>query len=560
MPLRRKLPRLADQHHLIQALPHPRGSETEKPALNDPVHFPASTYGKLLFLRCGLACVLALAACSGVFASDGLRWFDSGRPSGTAMQAVGILAHAEAEGLDPASYNATGLGLALAAAARDTAGPAEAARLDQALTVAMRRYLSDLHFGRVDPRRISENYSPAAPGAFDPGAVLDQAVRDKRLLGAVAEAAPPFPLYGELRPALSTYRRLALDTAKTPLWHANLPPLPGKKLEIGQTYTGLPMLIQRLAVLGDMPADSFISTRYTEDAVKGVMAFQERHGLEPDGVIGRQTLAALDVSPAERVRQIELTMERLRWTPIMKAPRTIVVNVPENYLEAYDVHDGKAELKTRMRVITGSAPKNRTPIFDLEMNAIEFSPYWNVPYSIASKELVPELRRYPAHFVKQDLEFVAGTRVIREFSFESLDAVMRGEMRIRQRPGPKNAMGLVKFLMPNKDNIYLHYTASPRLFERYRRDLSHGCVRVHKPVELAKFVLQNEPEWDEARITAAMEAGESTILNLRETVRVVIAYKTVRVRDGGQVYFFADVYGQDRLLDRALRGEGDRVN
>jgi len=101
---------------------------------------------------------------------------------------------------------------------------------------------------------------------------------------------------------------------------------------------------------------------------------------------------------------------------------------------------------------------------------------------------------------------------------------------------------------------------SPRLFERYRRDLSHGCVRVHKPVELAKFVLQNEPEWDEARITAAMEAGESTILNLRETVRVVIAYKTVRVHDGGQVYFFADVYGQDRLLDRALRGEGDRVN
>jgi murein L,D-transpeptidase YcbB/YkuD len=313
------------------------------------------------------------------------------------------------------------------------------------------------------------------------------------------------------------------------------------------------MLIQRLIALGDMPAESFISTVYSPEAAEGVMAFQERHGLEPDGVIGRQTVAALDVSPASRVRQIELTMERLRWTPLLQAPRVIVVNVPENYLEAYEVRGDEIELKARMRVITGTAPDNRTPIFDLEMTAIEFSPYWNVPYSIASKELVPELRKYPARFEKQELEFVAGSRVIPEFSFESLDAVMRGEMRIRQRPGPKNAMGLVKFIMPNKDNIFLHYTASPRLFERYRRDLSHGCVRVQKPVELAKFVLDNEPEWDEARIVEAMEAGESMTLNLREPVRVVIAYKTVRVRDDGQVQFFADVYGQDRLLDKALQ-------
>jgi len=519
-----------------------------------PSRFPA--------FRRTLAGVALLAALlyAGAATAAGLLWFEDGRPAGVALQAVGILAHAEADGLDPANYNATGLGLALAEAGRGNVGTDDQVRsLDQALTVAMKRYISDLHYGQVDPRRIRENYM-TRPDTFDPGAVLEEAVRGNRLLEAVAEAVPPFPLYRELRSALGQYRRLARDTDRTPLWHSPLPSLPGRKLELGQNWSGLPVLIQRLTALGDMPQDSFVSTTYSADVVKGVMAFQERHGLEPDGVVGPMTVAALDVSPAARVRQIELTMERLRWTPIMHAPRTIVVNVPDNYLEAYEVHNGSVELKTRMRVITGKAPKNRTPIFDLEMRSIEFAPYWNVPYSIASKELVPELRKYPAHFARQNLEFVSGRTVVPEFSFEALDAVMRGDMRIRQRPGPKNAMGLIKFIMPNKDNIFLHYTSTPRLFERYRRDLSHGCVRVQKPLELARFVLHDDPEWDDTRIREAMDAGESTFLDLDETVRVVIAYKTVKVSNDGQIHFFADVYGQDRLLDQALRGGGDRLN
>jgi murein L,D-transpeptidase YcbB/YkuD len=521
-----------------------------------PSSFPVGFTGFAALRAMTGAFILALTLSAQAVAADGLLWFEHGRPIPQARQAVEILAHADAEGLDPAKYDAATLALTLAAAESASNWAEDAlVHFDNDLTEAMRRFLSDLHYGQVDPRSISENYTPST-SSFDPAVILETSVRQGRLREAVAEAAPPFPLYADLRAALAQYRRLARETDHSPLWRSDLPPLPGKKLELGQSYAGLPMLIQRLEALGDMPADSMISTHYTADVVKGVMAFQERHGLEPDGVIGRQTIAALDVSPAARVRQIQLTMERLRWTPIMQAPRTIVVNVPENYLEAYDLGDGGIELKTRMRVITGNAPKNRTPIFDLNLRAIEFSPYWNVPYSIASKELVPELRKYPARFDKQGFEFVSGNRVIPEFSFDALDAVVRGEMRIRQRPGPKNAMGLVKFIMPNRDNIYLHYTASPRLFERYRRDLSHGCVRVQKPVELAKFVLQNDPQWDEARITAAMEGGNSTILNLSDTVRVVIAYKTVRVRDDGQVLFFADVYGQDMLLERALREHG----
>jgi murein L,D-transpeptidase YcbB/YkuD len=513
-------------------------------------------------IRGGLPCIVLLLTllCGSAHSAQDLLWFEEGRPRGQALQAVTILAGAETEGLDPAAYNATGLRLALVAASRDAHVPEdETVLLDAALTAAMERYISDLHYGQVDPRLIQENYT-SSPGIYDPAAVLREAVRTNSLLQAVSEAVPPFPLYRELRSALAQYRRLALDADRMPLWDSPLPPLPGKKLELGQTWTGLPMIIRRLVALGDLPGDFFISTTYSEDVVKGVMAFQERHGLDPDGVVGRLTAAALDVPPAARVRQIELTMERLRWTPIMHAPRTIVVNVPDNYLEAYEVRDGKVELKTRMRVITGKAPKNRTPIFDLEMRSIEFSPYWNVPYSIASQEIVPEMRKYPAHFHQQNLEFVAGNKVITEFSFDNLDAVLRGEMRIRQRPGPKNAMGLIKFIMPNKDHIFLHYTSAPRLFERYRRDLSHGCVRVQKPVELARFVLNYAPEWDEERIEELMNAGEASFLKLDETVRVVIAYKTVKVGNDGKVHFFADVYGQDTLLDRALRGGPDMVN
>jgi len=502
---------------------------------------------------------LCLPLCS--VASETPRWFYQGRPTAQADQAVAILAGAADEGLSPANYNATTLGLAVAAAG--TGAPLDgtaATSLGDALTAAMHSYLSDLHFGRVDPRAIRENFSTAAAGDFDPAVVLEQAVRGHRLAEAVAAAAPPLPLYRELRRALAHYRKIAADTAQTPLWSVPLPPLPDKTLEPGQVYSGLPMLAQRLVALGDLPEDTFISDSYSGEIAAGVQSFQERHGLAPDGVIGRRTLADLNVSPAARVRQIELTMERLRWTPLLDAPRVVVVNVPDNILEAYEVHDGQLEEKLRMRVITGNAPDKQTPIFDREMRSIEFNPYWNVPSSIARKELVPELRKYPHLFNRQGFEFVSpdGT-VDPELSFAALDAVLRGEKRIRQRPGPKNAMGDIKFIMPNKDNIYLHHTSAPRLFERFRRDLSHGCVRVEDPVALAGFVLRNDPAWSEERIRETMETGTSTTIALRDPVRVVIAYKTVLVRND-EVFFFSDIYGQDRLLDRALRGEVQRLD
>jgi murein L,D-transpeptidase YcbB/YkuD len=231
----------------------------------------------------------------------------------------------------------------------------------------------------------------------------------------------------------------------------------------------------------------------------------------------------------------------------------IVVNVPEFMLRAYEVRDGRVEVRAAMKVIVGKALNTRTPLFDEAMRFIEFSPYWNVPPSIARAELVPRLRRDPAYFDREGFEFVGRDgQVLTTLSGAHLDAVLRGQMRIRQRPGPANALGDIKFVFPNNDNIYLHHTPAPQLFQRDRRDFSHGCIRVEDPVALAKFVLQEAPDWSEVRIREAMAKGESSILRLQDPVPVVIAYSTVLARRDGQVSFFPDIYGHDRLLNDAL--------
>jgi murein L,D-transpeptidase YcbB/YkuD len=231
----------------------------------------------------------------------------------------------------------------------------------------------------------------------------------------------------------------------------------------------------------------------------------------------------------------------------------VVVNIPEFVLRAYEVVDGGIVVREQMKVIVGKALDTRTPLFDEDMRFIEFSPYWNVPPSIARGELVPHLRRDPGYFAREGFEFVAaGGDADATLSAANLDAVLAGQLRIRQRPGPQNALGDIKFVFPNRDSIYLHHTPSVRLFERERRDFSHGCIRVERPVALAKFVLQGMPEWTEERIRQAMEQGRSATLRLAEPVPVLIAYGTTLVIDG-RIRFFDDLYGLDRRLDAALR-------
>lgn len=495
-----------------------------------------------------------MIASHGSSATEALLWFSTERPTLAAQQAVDLLDSAAADGLDAQDYNAEGLRKAIDNAISGMAlATDQVIRIDLALTSAMRRYITDLHFGRVDPRQLGANYRQAT-GAFDADLLLASAITDDRLAQTVRSVAPALPQYGSLQEALAHYRELT----DHPAWQQDLPALPNGHLKPGEKYAGIAALWQRLELLGDLRTDAAPPGRYEGIIVEGVRIFQERHGMVPNGVLGKDTFALLNVPPASRARQLELALERLRWTPFLPAPRVVVVNVPEFMLRAYQVRDGRIEMKTAMKVIVGTTGKTPTPLFDADMRFVEFSPYWNVPPSIARSETLPRLRRDPGYFDRQGFEFVGSDgRVIvgldsTSLDSASLDAVQRGQMRIRQKPGAGNALGDIKFVFPNKDNIYLHHTPTPQLFKRDRRDFSHGCIRVEAPVELAKFVLADAPEWSEARIVQAMRKGKSTTLRLQEALPVVIAYHTAAVRDG-RVYFFPDIYRQDPLLDAALR-------
>ena len=483
-------------------------------------------------------------------------WFQQGVPTPAAHVALDWFAGAREHGLVPENYAATEIGEMLRRARQTPLAAPATIRWEATLEQAARQYLNDLHGGRIDPRDIHHNYRAGRHAVFEASAVLRSALDAGNLSLAQKAAEPQTPLYGWLRQALAQYRALAGHDA----WHQGLPPLPrppgarAGKLEVGQSYVGLPLLARRLHALGDWPRlPEPMPIIYDEAAAEAVRRFQSRHGLQADGVLGRATLAQLEVTPALRVRQIELSMERLRWTPLWQSPRMIVVNLPEFVLRAYEVQDGRISVQAEMKVVVGRALDTRTPLFDEDMRFIEFSPYWNVPRSIAVKELLPRLRRDPAYFEQQGFEFVlANGQVSAVLSPEHLHAVAAGQARLRQRPGPLNALGDIKFVFPNSENIYLHHTPATALFGRDRRDFSHGCIRVEDPVALARFVLKDMPGWDDTRIREAMEAGASSTLRLAEPVPVLIAYGTALVKPG-QVYFFDDIYGHDRVLDAALR-------
>lgn len=513
----------------------------------------------------GVAVLLAglSLVCSPVIAADAARpaaWVVDGRPTALAQSAVQILGQADREGLDPADYDATRLALAISQPSVAVNGQS----LDAALTTAMTRYLHDLHYGRVDPRSVYANFDVPAK-SLNVTATLNGAIAAGNLDQAVRAATPTFPLYQALLPWLARYRALK----DHPAWLTPLPALPSAKLEPGAAYSGTHVLVARLMALGDLPQGFVASERYQGALVDGVKQFQKRHGLTPDGVIGKGTIEQLNVKPAARVEQIVLTLERLRWTPLMADKRMLVVNLPEFELRGLEINGDQVQIPLQMNVIVGKSLNTQTPMFNEQMRAIEFSPYWNVPPSITKSETVPKLRRDPGYFDRQGFEIVTRSgEVVTHVDDAQLAALQSGQARIRQRPGAQNALGDIKFIFPNNDNIYMHHTPSVGLFQRDRRDFSHGCIRVEAPVALAEFVLKGEPEWTTEKIRDAMENGTSRTIRLKTPIMVVIAYGTAIVKQrGGTIYFYADIYGHDKRLQAALarysqsvrRGSGDET-
>lgn len=478
-------------------------------------------------------------------------WLDAdGQPSASAREALHLLSQAAADGLAASDYMTPEL-IATATMPDGARRPAPSSPLtfERDMDRAMQQYLHDLHFGRVDPRSVGFRIARRPDAATDFTAALHSAAAERRLPQWVAELRPRAGQYGKLREALVRYRA---QDAERPPDHltAALP------VRLGHAFDGAAALRRLLVAFGDLRADAPpVVGHYDSTLAEGVRRFQGRHGLAANGVIDRATLEALNTPISKRVQQLELALERLRWLPDLEGGRFIGINIPMFRLWAWDTAV-PAEAPITMGVVVGKALNTRTPVLSDEMRYLIFRPYWNVPRSIVTGELLPTVTRDPDYLRRNDMEIVQGegdSAHAVSASAEALEMLRNGTLRVRQRPGPKNSLGLVKFIFPNDDNVYLHGTPATQLFGRVRRDFSHGCVRLEDPVALAQWVLDDQPRWTRQRIEEAMAGSTSLRVNLSQPIPVILFYMTAMVMPSDQTLHFApDIYGHDAALARAL--------
>ena len=476
-------------------------------------------------------------------------WTEDGRPNRQADEAVTLLEHADDAGLSSTDYDAKAVARTLGdlRGRAATASARELAVFDVNLTLALIRYTSHLAHGRIGPRSVYPDLEESAR-RVDVVALIQRGLDSGRLTAEIESAAPQLPLYAGLTKSLAEYRLLA---AGAPL---PLVPVPKGKVAPGSAFVGLPQLKQRLVAFGDLDPSALKrrdGNRYDGAVVDAVKRFQYRHGIAEDGVLGQTTVAELNRSPAERVRQIELAIERVRWLPPLPPGRFLVINIPEFKLLGFDSAEAADRPLLEMPVIVGRAGKTPTPVFADEVEYLDFSPYWNVPRSIAVNEVLPKLRADPGYLAREGMEIV-GNGVRTDLNAATLSDLERGAARVRQRPGTRNALGGVKFMFPNRHDVYLHSTPARQLFSRTRRDFSHGCIRVADPVALSQFVLFDRPEWDGDRARAAMSLPQPRRVNLKQPIPILIFYTTAVVDAKGRTRFLPDVYDYDAKLAQAL--------
>ncbi len=477
-----------------------------------------------------------------------------GRPS-RGRAALALIAGAKEDGLEPADYGVEALERLASIVSQDMPARRDTvARLDVGLSAALIHYLQELRQGRVDSRTLGFRLGAAPP--LDLGARLADATTVDRLRALAREMWPPFSQYRLLRAALGHYRQLATRTL-TPIDSGR-----SATVEPGAVFPQREALARWLSATGDLASDAPMSGEiYDKVLVDGVKRFQTRHGLATDGIIGPRTRLALRITPAERVRQIELAMERLRALPDLTGQRTVAVNIPTFQAWAWDAPMVDPTPRLAMKVIVGQATRTATPAFIAEMRQVIFRPSWDVPPSIARHELIPLIKNNRGYLDAAHFDVVARDgRVIAPPLDDTLLAKLQaGEYRLRQRPGPDNALGLIKFVFANDAGIYMHGTPAPGLFAAARRDFSHGCIRLEDPVGLAAWALEGMPGWSRARVVEAMEGTGTVTRTLETPVRLVIFYSTAIVDPAdGLVHFAEDIYGHDAGLARALAARSRR--
>lgn len=527
------------------------------------------------------------------------------------------------EDYDASRWSARVAQISKIAASHDdsTAAQDTIAQFDSAMTICIMRYISDLRIGRVNPSRFNFDIDIRDKKYDLAEFVSDNAVDATDVPGLITKVEPDSDQYRATEAALVHYLQLARmqEAAQAP----PLPQGPKSGISPGGSYPAAGLLLARLQLEGDAPGDypyhppsavpapqptptpapaakkrRFGSNTvarardlmrrnhprkagpvdaaapnapatpaftppdlppvYRHDLADAVKVYQHRHGLPDDGKLTPATIDSLNTPLTERVIQLQNSLERWRWLPNQYIHPALMVNLPEFVLRGYA--PGTQNLDFTMKVVVGKVVgEHQTPVFAHMMRYLVFRPYWNVPHDIVEKELMPHIKASGiGYLASHNFEVTDGKgNVIANYTAQQIE---HGGLQVREKPGPKNSLGLVKFMFPNQYDIYLHSTPQPELFERTRRDFSHGCIRVQKPEDLAVWVLTNSDtpppqgsDWEPDTIHDIMTNGpDNHQVNLKTPLPVVIFYLTAIQDEDGHTHFFDDIYGYDQKLQEVL--------
>jgi len=478
-------------------------------------------------------------------------WSDERGPTRLADDLVGALRRADLEGLRSEDYHLAGIEAVLTELRADAKrGPAIApdrwAELDLLLTDAFLVYGAHLLAGRVNPETLRPEWL-AHPRSADIAAVLEAALASGNIGVMLETLAPPQHGYRRLREALARYREVAASGG----W----PAIPDRStLQLGDSGPPVVALRERLRLEDDLgPAEQQDTALFDDGVEQALKKFQRRHGLAADGAVGAATRAELNVRVERRVEQLELNLERWRWLPKDLGRRHIIVNIAAFELEVVN----EETVVLAMRVVVGRL-YNRTPVLSDTVRYIVLNPYWHVPRSIAAGEILAKVRQDPSYLARSKLRvFPISGPDAREVDPATVDwAVITSAdfpFRLRQDPGPLNALGHLKFMFLNKFNVYLHDTPARPLFEESQRDFSHGCIRIQQPIELAVYLLRQDPRWNRDALLRALDTAVDRTVPLPEPMPIHLLYWTAWADEDGTIQFRRDIHGRDAPLLTALR-------
>jgi murein L,D-transpeptidase YcbB/YkuD len=459
--------------------------------------------------------------------------------SGRVEKILDTLEKSALHGLNPADYHVAAIKARLG-----NTDPSQRLVLDLMLTDGLMRYASDVRAGRVSPRQVRGEQYTRSQVVDAVAAVLVVAASPD--VGAALAALPPrSPVYQGLVVALAKLHELEAQGG----W-GTIPD--GRKLEPGDNSPRVAALRTRLAATGELGDAAAEGETYDSKLEEAVKAYQIRIGMEADGVAGRGTLAMLNISVTERIRQVIVNMERMRWQPDDLGARHVLVNVPAYQLVA--VSNGHVDLN--MKVVVGR-PARPTPVFSDTIRFVEFNPDWSVPSTIAREDIQPHLISNPLYALEhKNVRMYKDGVEIDPTTIDWRHTSVR-QFRLTAPPGPRNPLGTVKFLFPNRFDVYLHDTSEPRLFAKTERAFSSGCVRVSDPASLSNWLLSDKPNWSDEKRRSILDSRRQTRLNMENPVPVYISYITAWLGEDGRPVFRPDIYNRDAALAAAIDKAGD---